>query len=209
MRQRKGYNQSVEIDVTAEDEPPVREWLADRHRTIQAMWARSAVDVAAIMTAVLGRIVKRSYFRHRSGMKRVIGVCSLVKGAIHMTIAPGGPRHHTGSIYMEMPKIVRELCEILTTKIVASLAGVKDPGQVRKWARGVLEPTHEAEQRLRFALDVIHEIEAARDRQVARAWALSINPRLDYGSPIKAIREGRYAAVDAAAKALMEDAYDG
>lgn len=39
MMQRKGYNQSVEIDVTAEDEPAVRVWLAERHRTIRAMWA--------------------------------------------------------------------------------------------------------------------------------------------------------------------------
>ena len=45
--------------------------------------------------------------------------------------------------------------------------------------------------------------------RVAQAWALSINPRLDYESPIKAIREDRFAETAAAAKALLEDAYDG
>jgi hypothetical protein len=110
---------------------------------------------------------------------------------------------------METPVVVQELCDVLTSKLVAALAGVKDPGQVRKWARGVLEPTQPAEQRLRFGLDVIQELEGSLGRKVAQAWALSINPRLNYQSPIQAIREDRFQEVAAAAKALLEEGYDG
>ncbi len=126
-----------------------------------------------------------------------------------MTIAPGGPRHRARSVFMETSEVVQELCDVLTSKVVAGLSGVKDPGQVRKWARGDLEPTQPAQQRLRFAHDVIQEIESAQGRRVAQAWAMSINPRLGYESPIKAIREDRFQETAAAAKALLEDAYDG
>lgn len=125
-----------------------------------------------------------------------------------MTIAPG-PRHRVGSVYLGTAQVVGELCELLGSKLVASMAGVKDPGQVRKWARGELEPTQPAQQRLRFAYDILHEIDAAEGRRVAQAWAMSVNPRLDYGTPLKAIREDRFQDTAAAAKALMEDAYDG
>lgn len=39
MLQRKGANCSVEIQVTAEDEPAVRTWLAGRAATMREMWA--------------------------------------------------------------------------------------------------------------------------------------------------------------------------
>lgn len=126
-----------------------------------------------------------------------------------MSIAPGGPRHRARSVFMDTSDVVQELCEALTSKLVAGLAGVKDPGQVRKWARGELKPTQPAEQRLRFAHDVIQEVESAQGRRVAQAWAMSINPRLGYDSPLKAIREDRFQETAAAAKALLEDAYDG
>ncbi|WP_427174626.1 hypothetical protein [Arthrobacter sp. 92] len=102
---------------------------------------------------------------------------------------------------METSEVVQELRDVLTSKLVATLAGVKDPGQIRKWARGGLEPTQPAQQRLRFAHDVLHEIENAQGKKVAQAWALSVNPRLGYESPIKAIREDRFQETAAAAKA--------
>ncbi|WP_427008682.1 hypothetical protein [Pseudarthrobacter sp. H2] len=126
-----------------------------------------------------------------------------------MSIAPGGPRHRARSVFMETSEVVQELCDVLTSKLVAGLAGVKDPGQARKWARGELEPTQPAQQRLRFAHDVIKEIESAQGLRVAQAWAMSINPRLGYESPIKAIRDDRFQETAAAAKALLEEAYDG
>ncbi|WP_026266225.1 hypothetical protein [Arthrobacter sp. 162MFSha1.1] len=126
-----------------------------------------------------------------------------------MSSAAGGPRHRARSDFVETSVVVRELCDLLTSTLVASLAGVKDPGQVRKWARADLEPTQPAQQRLRFAHDVLHEIESAKGKKVAQAWATSANPRLGCDSPLKAIREDRFQETAAAAKALLEDSYDG
>ena len=74
---------------------------------------------------------------------------------------------------------------------------------------GDLEPTRPAQQRLRFAYDLLYQVEAAEGSRDAQTWATSVNPRLDYGTPLKAIREDRFQDTAAAAKALMEDAYDG
>lgn len=93
-----------------------------------------------------------------------------------MSIAPRGPRHRARSVFMETSEVVQELCNVLTSRLVAALTGVKDPGQARKWVRGELEPTQAAQQRLRFAHDVLHEIENAQGKKVAQAWAISVNP---------------------------------
>lgn len=126
-----------------------------------------------------------------------------------MAITPEGPGHRAGSVYLDVAVVAQGLCDLLGSKLVASMSGVKDPGDVRKWARRDLEPTQRAQQRLRFAYDLLHEVEAAEGRRVAQAWAMSVNPRLDYGTPLKAIREDRFQDTAAAAKALIEDAYDG
>ena len=49
-----------------------------------------------------------------------------------MSIAPGGPRHLARSVFMETSEVVQELCNVLTSRLVAALADVKDPGQARK-----------------------------------------------------------------------------
>ncbi|MBG0738906.1 hypothetical protein IV500_05650 [Paeniglutamicibacter antarcticus] len=38
MMQGKPYNQSVRVTVTPADEPAIREWLAERAKTMRAMW---------------------------------------------------------------------------------------------------------------------------------------------------------------------------
>lgn len=126
-----------------------------------------------------------------------------------MSIAPGGPRHRMDSIHVDTDELTSELCDALTARVVASLAGVKDPGQVRKWAAGRLVPTQPAQQRLRFAYDRLHEIERSQGRKTAQAWMITINPRLDHESPVKAIREDRFRETAAAAQALLDEGYDG
>lgn len=46
MLQRKGDFWSVEVAVTEDDEPAVREWLAGRAKTIAAIWTPIAVGGA-------------------------------------------------------------------------------------------------------------------------------------------------------------------
>jgi len=110
---------------------------------------------------------------------------------------------------MEISEVVQELCDVLTSKLVAALAGIQDPGQVRKWAEGALEPTPSARERLRFAHELLREIASAQGTTAAQAWALTVNPRLGYDSPIKALREDRFQDAATAAKALLEDTYSG
>jgi hypothetical protein len=110
---------------------------------------------------------------------------------------------------MEISDVIEELCEFLTLPLIAGIAGVEDPDEVCKWARGELTPTQPADQRLRFAHDLLREIESAQGLRVAQAWTMSTNPRLNYESPIKAIRDDKFQLTAAAAKALLEDGYDG
>lgn len=105
--------------------------------------------------------------------------------------------------------MVRELTETLTARIVAGLAGVRDPLQVREWAEGSAVPPSESQSRLRIAHEVLSEIQTERRTNIAQAWALTVNSRLSDLSPVRAIREGRFTETKAAAKALLEDAYDG
>jgi len=110
---------------------------------------------------------------------------------------------------MDIDEVVRELNLLLTANLVASLSGVRDPGQVRKWARGDLVPRAPAEQRLRFALEMSDLISTASSSSHARRWFLSINPRLDFKSPLQAIRENSFQRVGIAALAVAEDPSDG
>lgn len=125
-----------------------------------------------------------------------------------MTIAPGSPRHQTRTLDMDIDEVVRELIEVLTANLVASLAGIKDPGQARKWGRGELVPRPPAEQRLRFAMETFDLLAGANTSQRAQRWFLSINPQLDFRSPIQAIRENSFQSVGIAARAVAEDPSD-
>lgn len=123
-----------------------------------------------------------------------------------MSIAPGS--HRRGSVLHEESEVVEKLREYLPSALIASLAGVKDPGQVRKWLRGDLSPTPASAARLRFALDQADLVAAAESMKVASAWLTSANEMLDYALPLKAIREDRYKEVAAAARSFI-DGYSG
>lgn len=119
-----------------------------------------------------------------------------------MSIAPGS--HRTGSVYLEVPAVISHLGEFLPTALIASLAGVKDPGQVRKWARGELDPTPASTTRLRFALDQAQRISSDESIKIATAWLTSANEQLDFVLPLKAIREDRFKEVADAVNAFLE-----
>ncbi|WP_155853614.1 XRE family transcriptional regulator [Arthrobacter sp. H5] len=109
--------------------------------------------------------------------------------------------------------VVQWLCGVLTTRLttrlVGGLAGITDMKLVGSWRGGGREPEPAVEERLRFAYGTLRNIEAARGRRGAQAWSMTMNPRLNGCSPIKAIREGRYPETATAAEALLEDGYNG
>lgn len=123
-----------------------------------------------------------------------------------MTTMPTPARRN--SVRATEPEVVEALTGFLPVALIASGAGVKDPGQVRKWRSGALKPTAVSAARLRFLLDQATYIAQHESREIATAWLTSANEQLDYQLPLKAIREERYKDVAEAAKAFV-DGYAG
>lgn len=86
---------------------------------------------------------------------------------------------------------VKELRDLLTPKLVAYIGGVGETRAVHQWADGTRDvKSGEAEDRLRFALQVallLSDHDAAR---VVEAWFQGLNPHLDDRSPARLLREG-------------------
>ncbi|MBP2216045.1 hypothetical protein H4V95_001236 [Arthrobacter sp. CAN_C5] len=109
----------------------------------------------------------------------------------------------------EIKDVVCKLSHLLTPRIVAGLSGHQDPDLVREWGDGTSVPPDSADTRLRFAHEVLSSIQRARHASIAQSWAITVNPRLGYTTPVKAIREDRFVAAASAAKALLDEAYEG
>lgn len=123
-----------------------------------------------------------------------------------MSIAPGS--HRTGAAYLEMPEVGGQLGEFLPTALIAFLAGVRDVGQVSRWAHGEIGPEPNPEARLRFALDQAHRIAEVESVKTADSWLTSANERLGYTLPLKAIREDHFKEVADAVDSFV-DGYAG
>lgn len=118
-----------------------------------------------------------------------------------MTIMPTPARG--SSVRATEPEVVEALAGFLPVSLIASSAGVKDPGQVRKWRSGALKPTAASVTRLRFLLEQASYLAQNESREIATAWLTSANEQLDYDLPLKAIREERFKEVAEAAKAFV------
>lgn len=118
-----------------------------------------------------------------------------------MTMVPTPSRD--SSVRVEESAVVEALTGFLPVALIASSAGVKDPGQVRKWRSGALKPTPTTAARLRFLLDQATYIAQKESREIASAWLTSANEQLDYDLPLKAIREERFKDVAEAVKSFV------
>lgn len=86
-----------------------------------------------------------------------------------------------------------------------ALTGVRDRGQPGRWARpDGAEPRHASSQQLRLGYRVWRMLEQTEGRDVALAWLVGANPRLDEQTPVTAIRELRSAEVVGAALAFID-----
>ncbi len=94
---------------------------------------------------------------------------------------------------------VKELAELLTPRVVAYLAGVRETRAVHQWADGSRDvKSREVEDRLRFALQVASMLAERDDPRVVQAWFQGLNPHLDDRSPARLLREGELAEVGSA-----------
>jgi hypothetical protein len=100
-------------------------------------------------------------------------------------------------------QITQYLEEVLGRKLVATLAGVKDPKAVARWAAGDRAPRAAAEERLRVGYQIFRLLLSAESPHTVRAWFIGLNPQLHDESPVLVIQEGRFHEAMVAAKAYI------
>ena len=113
--------------------------------------------------------------------------------------------HHTETVRLPPAELARQLVQHLGPTLVAVLAGVRDRKLPHKWAtEGGPTPRPEALQRLQVAHRAWCAVAGSEGDDVARAWFIGANPRLDEVPPYEAIREGEFRKVMAAAAAFVD-----
>lgn len=113
--------------------------------------------------------------------------------------------NHTRTLKLPTAELARQLVSHLGPTLVAALAGVRDRKLPHKWAtEGGPTPRPEALARLQVAHRAWVALATAEGEDIARAWFIGANPRLDEVPPYMAIRAGEYNKVMAAAAAFVD-----
>ena len=109
---------------------------------------------------------------------------------------------------MDIHDLVRELIEKVGPTIVQTMAGAKDRNMPSQWAKADgPTPRAQAQQRLRLGHRVYRTIECAEGENVALAWLMGANPRLDEELPLMYVHALRAREVLGAAEAFVNDTY--
>ena len=113
--------------------------------------------------------------------------------------------HHTRTLRLPPAELARQLVSHLGPTLVAAIAGVRDRKLPHKWASaGGPTPRDAAMARLQIAHRAWVTLATAEGDDIARAWFIGANPRLDEVPPYLAIREGEFNKVMAAAAAFVD-----
>lgn len=112
---------------------------------------------------------------------------------------------HRSASSASIQEVARLLQEVLSRRLTAYIAGVRDAKTVTRWAAGEVSEIrdYEIERRLRTAYEITHLLLAVESPQTVRAWFIGLNPELDDTSPAEAINEGRPRDALLAARAFM------
>jgi len=111
---------------------------------------------------------------------------------------------HRQAVETSIKEVAEFLQEVLGQKLTAIIANVDDPKTVGRWARGVVSPRSDAEERLRAAYQVFQLLQMRNSEGVVRAWFIGMNPSLELQAPAKALSEARFIEVMSAARAFAE-----
>lgn len=100
---------------------------------------------------------------------------------------------HREAVRMPLVALAATLETVLSRRVTAYLAGVKDVQTVSRWAHGDITTIRNdaVEQRLRAALTVVTLLREAEDDRTVKSWFVSLNPHLGDMSPAQAIRHDR------------------
>jgi hypothetical protein len=97
--------------------------------------------------------------------------------------------------------LVQELSHALGRPTLARLTGAPDLKTVTRWALGRNQPSPERMELLRnAAVFYFALLDLGLTQTNAEQWFRGMNPALDFGMPIDALREKRYGEVAAALK---------
>jgi hypothetical protein len=110
---------------------------------------------------------------------------------------------HRQAMKAPMADVANYLQELLSRRLVAYIADVKDAKTVSRWANGEAEAREESEKRLRTAYEIAHLLVEFDAPRVVKAWFIGLNPQLDDTSPAEAIHDGQLKEALAAARAFM------
>lgn len=113
-------------------------------------------------------------------------------------------RAHRQSVHASVAEVAGYLQELLSRRLTAYIAGVKDARTVTRWASGEVENArYENEQRLRTAYEIAQLLVRFDSPRVVKAWFIGLNPQLGDVSPAEAIHDGELKEAMSAARAFV------
>lgn len=111
---------------------------------------------------------------------------------------------HRLATRVTMSEAARLLQELLSRRLTAYIAGVKDGKTVTRWVQGeVTAARDDNEQRLRTAYEIAQLLLQFDSPRTVRAWFIGLNPQLDDRSPAEALHEGQLKEALSAARAFV------
>jgi len=103
---------------------------------------------------------------------------------IAVTVVDDAILNHTRTLKLPTAELARQLVSHLGPTLVAGLAGVRDRKLPHKWAiDGGPTPRPEALARLQVAHRAWEALATSEGEDIARAWFIGANPRLDEVPP--------------------------
>lgn len=114
-------------------------------------------------------------------------------------------RVHREATTASVREVATLLHEVLSRRLTAYIAGVRDAKTVTRWVSGEIGDVrdYEAEQRLRTTYEIVQMLLLEESPRTVRAWFIGLDPLLDDVSPAEAIREGRLKEALSAARAFF------
>jgi hypothetical protein len=110
---------------------------------------------------------------------------------------------HHQAVGTSLEEVANHLQSLLSRRLVAYIAGVKDAKTVSRWANGEVEARPESERRLRDAYQIALLLKEFDSPRIVKAWFIGLNPHLADTAPAEVIHDGRSQEALAAARAFI------
>lgn len=112
---------------------------------------------------------------------------------------------HRKATITPINEITRKLEQVLSRRLTAVIAGVKDGKTIARWASDdTTEIQYNKEQRLRMTFQIVLLLLGSQDSpQMVKAWFIGLNPQLGDESPAEVIRKGQLQEAWNAAQAFV------